>query len=330
MVATGYTGTQGPSSSIAISEDGSTVYYNASEKLYRYETEGGQTSFVAAFHTPKTFGEPSFTTPNGEYLVFVSEAVEVPGPHGLPELVYEPRGEGHNELYRYDATDGSVMCVSCGEGVAPDEGNMLEPTAVDGAHAILLTDNETPSFVQMSENGQEVFFETTAQLVPQDTNSPMEVESSTSGTPGMDVYEWEADGSGDCRLSQGCTYLLSSGEEVGPAKFLGASKNGENVFFATAAQLLPQATPEFTNIYDARVDGGFPQQAPPLPCLSCHGVGAPPPPLLGPGATLTATSTGNLTNSVRIHCAKGRRLSHSKCVKVKSPPQDQGEEEREG
>ena len=53
--------------------------------------------------------------------------VEVAGPHGL-EL--EPRGVGHNELYRYDAADGSVMCVSCGEGaVAPAEGEMLEPTS---------------------------------------------------------------------------------------------------------------------------------------------------------------------------------------------------------
>ncbi len=132
----------------------------------------------------------------------------------------------------------------------------------------------------MSEDGQRVFFQTTARLVPQDTNSPTIAEDSTGGFPGMDVYEWEADGIEEapgvfCRVAVGCTHLISTGEDVGQATFLGASENGENVFFATAAQLVPQATPEFTNIYDARVDGGFPPPAGQPECLSCQGVGSP-------------------------------------------------------
>ena len=113
----------------------------------------------------------------------------------------------------------------------------------------------------------------------------------------MDVYEWEADGVEEapgvvCRVVVGCTHLLSSGEDVGRATFLGASENGDNVFFATAARLVPQATPEFPNIYDARVDGGF---APPPgvhECLSCQGVGSTAP-LFGPGASLTFAGPGN-------------------------------------
>ena len=253
---------------VLLSEDGATAYYTASGLISRYDTRTGESMLVATAKPSKLVGEPSYTTPNGEFLVFVAGGIEVDGKR-------EVRGWGHNELYRYDAIDGSVMCVSCGYGVAPEGGEMLEPTSV--VYGTLETEDETPPFVQMSEDGREVFFETTARLLPQDTNSTVTEISSPRGTPGMDVYEWEADGAGGCVLSQGCTYLLSSGENVGPAIFLGASRNGSNVFFSSASQLVPQATPEFTNIYDAREDGGFPPRAVAGECLSCQGVGSPPP-----------------------------------------------------
>ena len=278
---------------VLLSEDGSAVYYNVDESIYRYETQTGKTSFVAAIATPEQFNEPSYTTPDGQSLVFVSSGrpgVEVAGPHGL-EL--EPRGAAghHEQLYRYDAADGSVMCVSCGEGVAPAEGEVRE------SNGVLETQDEVPPFIQMSENGQRVFFETTAQLVPQDTNSTSKEGAGGSSFPGMDVYEWEADGAEEglgviCRVVVGCTHLISSGEDVGKATLLGASENGDNVFFATAARLVPQATPEFPNIYDARVGGGFPPRQEPRECLSCQGVGSTAP-LFGPGASLTFAGPGN-------------------------------------
>jgi hypothetical protein len=277
---------------VIISEDGSAVYYEVSNTVYRYETQTGAKSFIAAYSEPAQAHEPSYTTPNGQFLVFVSgghPGAEVAGPHGL-EL--ESRGAGHNELYRYDAADGSIMCVSCGEGVAPAEGEMLE------SGGVLASKDATPPFVQMSDNGQKVFFQTTAQLVPQDTNS-------TSGFPfypGMDVYEWEADGAEEapgvvCHVVNGCTRLVSTGEDVGKSTFLGASEDGSNIFFATAAQLVPQATPEFPNIYDARVDGGFAPKSPPRECLSCQGVGSPPP-LFNTPASGTFAGAGNPVTSV--------------------------------
>jgi hypothetical protein len=293
LIANGIPGTEGTGENqVLISEDGSAVYYQANESIHRYETRTGITSFVAAIHTPAGFFEPSYTTPNGRFLVFVSgiAGIEIAGPHGL-EL--EPRGVGHNELYRYDAADGSVMCVSCGEGaVAPAEGEMFEPTG-----EILTTVDGTPPFIQVSDDGERVFFQTTAHLVPQDTNSTGAPNSSTSGASGMDVYEWEADGAEEgpgvvCGVAVGCTHLLSSGEDVGRATFLGASEDGRNMFFATAAQLVPQATPEFPNIYDARVEGGFPPPRKPVPCLSCQGVGSPPP-LFNTPASVTFTGAGN-------------------------------------
>jgi hypothetical protein len=290
LIANGVPTTDGTEGNrVLISEDGTTVYYEASGSIYRYETQTGITSFVAVMSLTSEASEPSYATPNGRFLVFVSgpEGVKVAGAHGL-EL--EPRGVGHNELYRYDAATGSVMCVSCGEGVTPTEGAMHEP-----AGHVLITSDETPPFVQMSEDGQKVFFETTARLVPQDTNSTEE----TGYTPGMDVYEWEADGAQEgegtdvfCRVASGCTHLISTGEDVGKATFLGASDDGRNIFFATAAQLIPKATPEFPNIYDARVDGGFAPPKRETGCTSCQGVGSTAP-LFSPGASGTFTGAGN-------------------------------------
>jgi hypothetical protein len=280
LITTEFDGGEGPGPSALISEDGSTVYYDSVGNIYRYDTATEVTSFVAAAKPPRSPSEPSYTTPSGRYLVFSSTGVEVESGHGL-EL--EARGVGHNELYRYDNATGSVICVSCGEGVAPMEGEVI------GLGAVLITEDEVPASVQISENGQEVFFQTTARLVPQDTNSTEYNLSDVNLAPGLDVYEWEASGAGGCDVSVGCTYLLSSGEASGASHFLGASRDGSNVFFSSASQLTPQATPEFTNIYDARVDGGFPRPSAPVECLSCQGVGNPPPTFTQPARNPTPT-----------------------------------------
>ena len=172
---------------------------------------------------------------------------------------------------------------------------------------------------EISENGQEVFFQTTAQLVPQDTNSTEYDFSGIDTSPGLDVYEWEADGTGGCELAQGCTYLLSSGEASGPSHFIDASANGRDVFFESPAQLVPQATPEFPNIYDARIDGGFvpPTGAP--ECLSCQGVGSPPP-LFSPAASVTFAGAGNPAERIveEKPKQKKRKKAHGKRRRGKS------------
>jgi len=329
-----------------VSEDGSTVYYSATSTLqeagksvavtgiWRYDAITGTTSFVAVPREAARAQEPWYTTPDGGSLVFPSggpttPAVRFDGPHGLEE---ELRGVGHDELYRYDAADGSVMCVSCGEGVAPTKGLTLEPIGNEGW--ITLPDtNETP--VLISEDGRRVFFQTSAQLVPQDINenTPFEEAHELVGLGrASDVYEWEQNGTEEtpgvfCHVANGCTHLISAGENVGPERLLGASQNGQNVLFASAAQLLPQATPEFTNIYDARVDGGFPPPVPQVECVSCQGVGSPPPSFSAP-ASATFTGAGNplapsSTPASAPHavvpkkCPKGKKRSHGKCVKVK-------------
>ncbi len=333
LIAPGFSGIQGPSRFLVISEEGSTIYYTANSSIYRYEIGSGKTSFVATTSSPHYFDESSYTTPNGDFLVFVAGAggVEIAGSHGHER---EPRGVAHQELYRYGAADGSVMCVSCGEGVAPTSGEMIEPNGPISNEAVLQTQDEEPPFVQMSENGQEVFFQTTAQLVPQDTNSTETDISSHHGTPGMDVYEWEADGTEEgpgvfCRVVNGCTHLISSGEDVGPAYFLGASRDGSNVFFSSASQLVPQATPEFTNVYDARVDGGFAPLGVPEICLSCHGVGSPPP-LFNVPAGVLFTGAGNPAVLGKKKTKKEERKKKKKRGKAKGAKKRKGAKRAKG
>ncbi len=283
---------QGPY--FVMSEDGSTVYYetavgNGVKDIYRYDLSTGEPpSFVATIGEPRgSFAEPSYTTPDGRFLLFV--AAGRPGEAGV---VGEPRGSGHNnESYRYNAADGSVICVSCGQGNAPAEGEMLEPQR---GRTEISTGDETPGLIPMSDDGRYVFFQTTSQLVPQDTNSTATIIDAVGGENGRDVYEWEVDGAGGCELTQGCTYLISSGEASGPSVFLGASSTGRDVFFATPARLAPQDVDEFDDIYDARIDGGFLPPSPSLECLSCQGVGSPPP-LFNFGASLTFMGAGNPT-----------------------------------
>ena len=274
LIASGVEKDTGRGSSFVLSEDGSTVYYETKvsgglKDIYRYDVRIGEPPSVVGTFEESKQSEPLYTTPNGKFLLFVAD-----GRSGMPGVAGEPRGAGHNELYRYDAADGSVMCVSCGQGDAPAKGEMYEPNDVVTS---LATSDQTPRLIPMSGDGRYVFFQTSAQLVPQDTNVSTAAEEESPDSLGQDVYEWEADGAGECALVQGCTYLISSGEDVGPSVFLGASSNGRDVFFATAAQLAPQDTDEFGDIYDARVDGGFAPARPTFECLSCQGVGSPPP-----------------------------------------------------
>jgi len=301
---------------VITSKDGSTIYYNTGEQLYRYSVASKESTFVAGVSSPTFFSEPSYTTPDGRFLVFASGrgGVELP-PAGSHR--FELRGIGHNELYRYDADDGTVLCVSCGDVIAPADGEMLEPLF---GGAVLTTNDEIPPFVQMSEDGQKVFFETTAQLVPQDQNSTfVELSRGTGGNPGMDVYEWEAGGTHGCTLTQGCTSLLSSGEDVGAARYLGASRDGGDVFFATSAQLVPEAAHGYGNIYDARIDGGFATQAPSPPCSSCQGVGSSALQFNTP-ASGSFFGVGNLHPPATLQkpkCRHGlRRNRRGRCIKA--------------
>ena len=109
-----------------------------------------------------------------------------------------------------------------------------------------------------------MFFDSVEPLVPADTNGK------------QDVYEWERyepesktdsctnageSASETCEAEKGCVYLLSGGTSTDASFLIDASANGDDVFIATRAQLVPQDQNDNVNLFDARVGGVQPLAA---------------------------------------------------------------------
>jgi hypothetical protein len=279
------------------SRDGSEVYFDSSApltpnapvptggmtNLYGYNTASGATAYVATVTIGLNGATPSgldpYTTPSGEFLLFQASNV-LGGPSGAAGTI---------QLYRYDRSDGSVLCVSC----RPDGTTSQGSGSIDDGAALVRADDTAVQIPvnPMADNGDYVFFNSNDELVPQDTNGTGEVDGFT--TNWTDVYEWEAQGRGDCTVSQGCVHLLSSGTGASASEFLGASADGSNAFIATHSQLVPQDVDARGDIYDVRIDGGF-ASASFAPCSGdgCQG-GLSAPPSLPTAASVTFAGPGN-------------------------------------
>jgi hypothetical protein len=244
----------------AISADGAAVYFTAAGvlapgaspqtgdlvNLYRYDTETTTTNYVATVYT-YDYPNPGYrglearanwyTTPNGDYLLFatsreltgystVGTCKEVPGNQGV--------SNGHcDELYRYDAATGGLICVSCDPSGAPPVSNALFARSAPANPA-------SGPMRAMSDDGSYVFFDSADPLV------------STAENHTLDVYEWH----------EGRIALISSGSDTDPSFFLGASPlytadgekvEGGNVFFGTHAKLVAQDIDSNGDVYDARI-----------------------------------------------------------------------------
>ena len=192
--------------------------------------------------------DSSRSTPDGNVLVFESKAQLTP---------YE---NSTTEIYRYEFSSGKLTCVSCNSVGPTAEGHesRLQEVHLVGPQAIIHN---------LSEDGTRVFFETAEALVPADVNGV------------NDVYEWH---DGEVALiSSGSFPVYPTPEEAEwqqlfggnqhlqlfPNTLQGATSDGRSVFFSTNQALTPGAGENGTQaIYDARVDGGFPQPAPVSPC----------------------------------------------------------------
>lgn len=232
--------------------------------------------------------DPSRTTPDGSVFVFQSHASLTP---------YD--SEGHSEVYRYDARDQSLVCVSCSPIDVPpsSDGNLvlsgfLNAGSPIGAEALI---------ANVTDDGETVFFQSSDALVPGDTNGA------------VDVYEWKAG-----RIS-----LISTGHSSAPSYLYGMSPDGRDVLFRTREALVPRDHTEAAGaIYDARIDGGFSEGAVSQPCVedACQGTPGGAPALSTAGNTGSQAS-GNVTaHHGRAHrCRKGmhrvRVRGHVRCVK---------------
>ena len=299
-------------------ESGSEPKQNLGCNLYLFR--GGETTFIATLSPSdenvsgdkngggeSTVGDweasPSErfaqVTPNGNYLAFVSEA-ELTG--------YD--NDHLDEIFEYDAGSEKLICVSCNPaGVAPLGKSSLSISPPLGEPIFPLPRN-------LSENGR-VFFDSSDVLSPYDSNGRIE-----------DVYEYEPSGIGSCGRKGGCIFLISSGHATSDSNFLGASASGDDVFFTTRDRLVPEDQDDLTDVYDARMEGGFAAlTAPACSGTGCQGVPGTPPIFATP-SSVTFNGLGNFPPAVpsakskpkkrTVKCAKGKRSSQGRCVKRKA------------
>jgi hypothetical protein len=174
-----------------------------------------------------------------------------------------------SEIYRYVTSSGAMVCVSCPPpGVDPTRDASLG-LASGGAYG--------PVGVPMTSDGSKIFFQSPDALVPEDLNSDTPPGGPFGFLGTADVYEWQ----------NGNVSLISDG--VSPGSSLGSTNpSGNDVTFTTTGQLVPQDLDGFSDIYDARVNGGI---TPPVIPPPCTGDGCKPPPS-GPPPESTPGSSG--------------------------------------
>ena len=238
-------------SSRVLSENGNVFYFN---NYNRYEISTETMTFVdyAAYNGGGYGGY--YTSPDGNDLYFSSEGVAgVPGGEGV-------------QSYRYDATENLIQCMSCASSFNPEPklGNQI----MEGDSASL--QKPSPLAMPASANGNFAFFSAQSELVSNDIDGEIsETLGGNATTPSSDVYEWRRNGVDGCAEIQGCLALITNGIDGRKNEFLGTTPSGRDVFIATHSQLVPTDTDNSGDLYDARIDGGFPP--PPPPAVQCEG-----------------------------------------------------------
>ncbi len=252
-------------------------------------------------------------TPDGDGLVFTSsEKLRTVGfPNGVPN-------GGLQEVYLFQSGSDELFCVSCSpSGETPQAASEGETPAAAAFPAVSWSDTYEPQWV--SDDGNEVFFDSVVPLVPQDTNGK------------QDVYEREREGTGSCTTGSGanggCLYLLSSGSSEQASWLLGSSANGEDVFIVTRSRLTPNDGDEADNLFDVRAHGERPVEEGMCTGTGCQGVPAPPPTFATPPSVTfegignfpppVATKTGKSIQKTVVKCRKPRVRKNGKCVEKK-------------
>lgn len=179
--------------------------------------------------------------------------------------------DGAKDVYRYDTDTHSIVRVSTSVSGAGGNGSGFDANLTGVAEASA-----------MSSDGSTVIFDTAEGLSAADTNG------------GRDVYSWR----------DGQVSLISA---AGGANSAGITRSGRDIFFSTDAQVLGTDGDANTDIYTARVGGGF-ARAQTSSCSGdgCKGLPTAPPLLDGPGG---GGSGGDADEGVRPAIGGIARLS---------------------
>jgi hypothetical protein len=321
---------------LGASDDLSYLYFVSKDDLAPGATEGernlyldheGQMRFIttlAASDTGEgpggvTHGNPNFKpnavallpserrsriTADGRHIAFMSTR-SLTGYDNTDAV----NGKSDFEVFTYDADADQLTCVSCNPTRERPVGKPLErpysakrDTVYDSnglqiPAAAWLPSWETALHASrvLSEDGNRLFFNSFDALVPGDSNGK------------QDLYQWEAQGAGSCHKAEGCVSLISTGESAADSEFLEATPDGGDVFFRTESSIDPR-DPNSLDVYDARVEGGFPLPPPPPPaCVGDACQVVPPGPGLVTPASASFHGAGNLAVRKSRRSCKARR-----------------------
>ena len=301
---------------VGASEDGSSVYFTArggqlvagepdppafAEALYLWHDgagtpPGGEVRYIGNITTSDWradhFGAEARVSPDGTHLLFAASygggLLSRYGGNDYDQGSCPLAGApvtGCSEFYYYDASAETLQCASC----RPDGEPPTVPAVSEGIENSIVGD--TPYLNRtLSADGRYVFFSTKDPLVPRDTNGS------------WDAYEYDT--------QTEAIDLLSSGTAEAGSYFVDASADGKDAFVATRQPLVGWDIDRAYDIYDVRVDGGFPEpRAEAAPCNgegSCRDRASATPGAPSP-ASSSLVGSGDVVQT-RPHCHKPRRL----------------------
>ena len=299
------------------------------DNLYEYDTITRKANFIATLSEAdtvdwqKAFRRPvEVTGSEGQFLLFASST---------PGLVPDDTST-QTQLFEYDATNQELVRITQGEDGYADDGNSVTAPVTLGA---LVESSErlgygldmksTTNRLNISRNGQSVFFETSGQLSPRASSAYVGCRS---------VYEFYTPSS---TLTEGAVHLISDGRDTKTYKgsFCGAQLSeidaeGNNVLFTTDDPLTPTDTDNTQrDVYDARKEGGFalaPEgKAGVCGLSSCEGLASRP---LGSPVPPSTTELGEARTLIPHHLPrskkhgrrlKGRKRTRKKAKKIRRP-----------
>jgi hypothetical protein len=306
---------------IAVSDDGSRVYFKTTKRLlpgappdgqqgvYRVNVQSGELAYVASLvATPIGPAQNAVEfSVDGSTLAFSSKSASLNPLGGTTD------NNNGIQYYRYRDSDRSLICVTC-----PQDGSAPAGQLESGLH--IAKTNPGVNRRALSADGNTFAFATPTPLVGADQNTPGPGHSPKSG---IDVYEWR-----DGRLlliTDGLTNWTEdpASKNVRYPVLEGITPSGNDIYFTATAAYTPDAPDALNRLYDARIGGGisFPPPPPPCPLEVCQGIPKGAPEEQEP-ASRNFSGPGNTnTEPTRDRCPKGKhkasRAGKARCVKLR-------------
>jgi hypothetical protein len=280
---------------VAVSGDGSALYFVTRSVLAVGAQAGEPNLYLARAGALELIGtlaetdssdwtawaeeRTSRVTADGGQLAFLSRA-SLTG--------YDNRdavsGEPVSELFVYDAGEDLLTCVSCNPKGSRPIGRATLPGNTFSTYQSKI----------FSADGSRVFFNSADALTSLDSNHRQDVYVFADGQP----------------------QLISTGTSSDISALVDVGGGGRDVFFTTRSRLVAGDRDNGSDLYDARVGGGYPEEPEPLPCEGegCRGpLGAAHQPAPSPATALPGPETeSRVKRHHRKRCRRHHRRARSR------------------